>query len=119
MEAYKLYITGFNYQHCGADNALLKELDQNYVQQSDVDLILDEYLSPPINDDDVYDISNLDLVTALQNRFPQFSKRLNVPTIGKKMVERGYEKVRRGKKKVSCYKISKTSMIKNWIDHGI
>ena len=64
MEAYHLYADGFKYSYQQEDNKLLAQLNQEYIQKSDVDLVLDEYLELPVNDNDVYEISNLDLVHA-------------------------------------------------------
>ena len=87
------------------------DLLADYIQKSDVDLILDEYLLLPETTDDEFSITNLDLVSSLSTRFPAFSKRLNVPTIGKMMVERGFEATRKGKNRLSCYVISKHSKV--------
>lgn len=111
MEAYNLYEEGFQYSFQSADKNLLNQLYEGYIQQSDVDLILDEYIERPADDNDKHYISNLDLVTVLMGLFPNFSKRINVPTIGKQMNDRGFEKLRRGKKKISTYVISKRSKI--------
>jgi hypothetical protein len=51
------------------------------------------------------------LVSSLSTRFPAFSKRLNVPTIGKMMAERGFEVTRKGSRRLSCYVISKNSKV--------
>jgi hypothetical protein len=118
MEAYHLYANGFKYSFQFEDIVLLKELYEDYVQKSDVDLILDEYLQLPDTIGDRFTITNLDLVGSLAGKFPQFSKRINVPTIGKLMAERGYEAVRKGKKRISCYIISKNSRILELLDNN-
>ena len=76
-----------------------------------VDLILDEYIQLPKTIGDMFSITNLDLVSSLSTRFPAFSKRLNLPTIGKMMVERGFETTRKGPNRLSCYVISKHSKV--------
>ena len=81
------------------------------IQKSDVDLILDEYVMLPETIGDMFSITNLDLVSSLSTRFPAFSKRLNVPTIGKMMVERGFETTRKSSRRLSCYVISKHSKV--------
>ncbi len=111
MEAYHLYMAGFQYSFQSTDKNLLNQLYEGYIQQSDVDLILDEYIERPADENDKHYISNLDLVTVLMGLFPNFSKRINVPTIGRQMNDRGFEKMRRGKKKISTYVISKRSKI--------
>jgi hypothetical protein len=110
MEAYNLYENGFKYSYQREDINLLKNIYNDYVQKSDVDLILDEYiLKPELND--VYYISSLDLVTCLANQFPYFSKRINVVAIGKLMNDRGLKTVRKGANKTTGYEISKDSRV--------
>ncbi len=111
MEAYHLFKAGYIYSYQPEDKPLLNQLNEDYTQQSDVDLILDEYVDLPHNDNDGHDITNLDLVTTLLSLFPQFTKRINVPTIGKMMNDRGFVRKRVGKKKISTYVISSRSRI--------
>jgi predicted P-loop ATPase len=117
MEAYHLFADGFKYSFQHEDLHLLKHMYEDYIQKSDVDLILDEYLQLPETIGDRFPITNLDLVSSLAGKFPQFSKRINVPTIGKLMAERGYEAVRKGKSRISCYIISKHSKILGLLDN--
>jgi hypothetical protein len=117
MEAYHLFEGGFSYSYQRQDKELLKTLYTDYIQKSDVDLILDEYVMLPETDDDKFSITNLDLVNSLSTRFPAFSKRLNVPTIGKMMAERGFERTRKGKPRLSCYVISKHSKVLELLDN--
>jgi len=118
MEAYHLFADGFKYSFQHEDLHLLKQLYEDYIQKSDVDLILDEFLQPPETDSDIFHITNLDLVSTLIKEFPQFSKRINVPTVGKLMNEKGYETIRKGKKRISCYIISKNSRILELLDNN-
>ena len=111
MEAYNLYIEGFPYSFQSSDKNLLNALYEDYIQQSDVDLILDDYLELPADEADKHYISNLELVSTLISIFPHFSKRINVPTIGRQMNDRGFEKTRTGKKRISTYVISKRSKL--------
>lgn len=111
MEAYHLFASGFEYSYQRQDMPLLKKLYDDYVQRSDVDLILDEYLQKPETIGDSYYITNLDLVNVLIIKYPHFSKRINVPTIGKLMIERGYETMRKGKARLTCYQINRNSRI--------
>jgi hypothetical protein len=89
----------------------LKHIYSDYIQYSDIDLIFDEYVQKPDAVGDTFLITNLDLVNALLGRFPHASKRINVLVIGKLMAENGYETIRKGKKRVTCYCISKSSRI--------
>lgn len=116
IEAYNLFRDGFKYSYQKGDMDLLRQLYEDYVQRTDVDLILDEYVQQPETIGEICYITNLDLVSSLSSKFPQFSKRLNVPTIGKLMAERGFESQRKGKKRISCYKISKNSRIFSLLD---
>jgi predicted P-loop ATPase len=118
MEAHHLFADGFKYSFQFEDIVLLKELYEDYIQKSDVDLILDEFLQPPEAASDIFHITNLDLVSTLIKEFPQFTKRINVPGIGKLMNEKGYETIRKGKKRISCYIISKSSRILELLDNN-
>ncbi|MGD0340500.1 MAG: VapE domain-containing protein [Bacteroidales bacterium] len=111
MEAYHLFANGFKYSFQHEDLSLLKQLYQDYVQKSDIDLIVDEFLQQPITLADVFYITNLDIVTSLTKEFPAANKRINVPSIGKLMNERGFETTRRGINRTTCYAISRSSRI--------
>jgi len=118
MEAYRLFESGYSYSYQRRDKELLESLYADYIQKSDVDLILDEYVMLPETIGDMFSITNLDLVSSLSTRFPAFSKRINVPTIGKMMVERGFETTRKGKNRLSCYVISKHSKVLELLDNN-
>ena len=79
-------------------------------------MIISESLQLPRHENDVFEITSLDLVSTLLRKYPYFAKRLNVPTIGKLMAERGFEVVRRGKNKTTCYVISAISPITKYMD---
>jgi hypothetical protein len=116
MEAYNLYTNGFQYSYQKNDMKYLKHLYNDYIQKSDVELILDEFIQPAETIGDTFFITNLDIVTTLTFKYPYFARRINVPTIGKLMNERGYETIRKGKKGITCYVISKTSVIINFLE---
>jgi predicted P-loop ATPase len=111
MEAYHLFANGFKYSFQHEDLSLLKQLYEDYVQKSDVDLIVDEYLQHPITIADVFYITNLDIVTLLTKEFPMSWKRINVPSIAKLMNVRGFDSARRGINRTTCYAISRSSRI--------
>jgi hypothetical protein len=111
LEAYHLYKNGFKYSFQREDKEPIKHLYEDYVQKSDVDMILDEQVLFPESEDDIHHISTLDLVTTLGNLYPQFSKRLNVIIIGKLLNNRGYNSIRKGKNKTTYYEIAKSSKI--------
>jgi hypothetical protein len=111
MEAYHLFANGFKYSYQFEDQNLLRQLYEDYLQKSDVDLIIDEYLQHPITIADVFYITNLDIVTSLTQEFPMSGKRINVPSIGKLMNERGFDSARRGMNRTTCYAISRSSRI--------
>ena len=101
MEAYHLYTAGFKYSHQPEDNPLLEILYEPYIQKTDVDHILDEFVLQPESDEDVYQISALDLISLMATHYPYFSKRINAVVIGKLMNDRGYRNVRRGQNKTT------------------
>jgi predicted P-loop ATPase len=111
MEAYHLYVGGFQYSYQKSDQQILKELDDDYVLKSDVDMVLDECVLLPKFEGDSVPISNLDLVSSLLRKYPYFAKRINVPTIGKLMAERGFDSQKRGQNKATYYIISATSKV--------
>ncbi len=111
MEAYNLFKEGYKYSYQQEDMKLLKHIYDDYVQKSDVDYILDEFISYPETIGDMFSITNFDIVNSLAVKFPLFIKRINVPTIGKMMNERGFDCIRKGKARTSCYSINKQSKI--------
>lgn len=111
MEAYNLLVNGFQYSYQQDNKQELKHIYADYIQYSDIDLIFDEYVQKPDTVGDTFLITNLDLVNALLSKFPHASKRINVLVIGKLMAENGFETKRKGKKRVTCYCISKSSRI--------
>jgi hypothetical protein len=111
MEAYNLYTGGFRYSHQPEDNHLLETLYETYIQKTDLDHILDELVLRPESDDDVYQISALDMISLMAIHYPYFSKRINAVAIGKLMNDRGYRNIRRGQNKTTFYEISKSSRL--------
>lgn len=116
MEGYNLYVTGFQYSYQHSDRASLLKLYDDYVQKSDVDYLLDDNILHPVTIGDIFYLTVLDIVLSLTNKYPSCSKRINVPTIGKMMVERGFQSSRRGQTKVTCYAVSKSSRILPMLD---
>lgn len=116
MEAYNLYVSGFQYSYHHSDRASLMKLYDDYVQKSDVDYLIDDNIQHPETIGDVFYLTVLDIVLSLTNKFPTCSKRINVPTIGKMMVERGFQSSRKGQTKVTCYAVSKSSRILQMLD---
>ncbi len=116
MEAYNLYVTGFQYSYQHSDRASLLKLYDDYVQKSDVDYLVDDNIQHPETLGDIFYLTVLDIVLSLTNKYPSCSKRINVPTIGKMMVERGFQSSRRGQTKVTCYAVSKSSRILPMLD---
>jgi len=111
MEAYNLYKSGFWYSYVKDDKQLLVHLYQDYIQKSDVELILDEYLDLPTNKEDEQFISTLSLISILCDLYPQFEKRINPGTVAKLLNDKGFKSTRSGKKKISGYIINKQSKI--------
>lgn len=111
MEAYHLYRSGFRYSYSVEDKDKLRLLFDDYIQKSDVDMVLDIQVNRPETDMDVYQISLLELVTTLLNLYPYYIKRLNVVTVGKLLNDRGFRSVRKGKNRTTYYEISKNSNV--------
>ena len=109
MEAYHLFKNGFHYSYQREDSEKLLHLYGDYVQKSDVELLIEQYVNKPTSDDDKSFVSILNIVSTLSIHFPQFSKRINVVTIGKIFNEMGLRTIRKGKQKISGYEISKKS----------
>jgi hypothetical protein len=118
MEAYNLFVNGFKYSYQHSDREMLNQLFADYLQMSDVDLIIDEYLQKPQTIGETYYMPALELVIELANKFPMFQKRINLPTIGKIMSDKGYESARKGKQRTTCYAISKDSKLLKNDDSG-
>jgi hypothetical protein len=118
IEAYHLYRGGFRYSYGVEDKEKLRQLYDNYVQKSDVDLVLDVQVMTPESTTDVHQISLLDLVTTLLNLYPHFAKRLNVVTVGKVLNDRGYNSIRKGRNKTTYYEISRKSDIVKLISNN-
>jgi len=111
IEAYHLYESGFKYSYQSEDKTKLEHLYQDYLQKSDIELILDEILELPADDEQGEFISTLDIVTRLSDIYPHFIKRINPMTIGKLMNDRGYQPKRYGVKKISGYLVGQDSSI--------
>jgi hypothetical protein len=116
MEAYNLYVTGFKYSYQHSDRASLLKLYDDYVQKSDVDYLVDDNIQHPETIGDIFYLTVLDIVLSLTNKYPTCSRRINVPTIGKMMVERGFQSSRKGQSKITCYAVSKSSRILQMLD---
>ena len=111
MEAYNLYKAGFIYSYVKEDKKLLEHLYMDYVQKSDVELMIDEYIEFPVNPEDEQFISTLSIVAKLCLAYPQFERRINTKTVGKLLNDKGYKSTRFGVKKISGYIVSKQSKI--------
>lgn len=118
IEAYNLFKAGFKYSYEFSDTELLDELFEDYRQVSDLDLIFDDYIDSPLDENDVFYITNLDILMALDNKFGKISKMINSKSIGNQMIERNFNISRRGKNKTTCYAISKCSKIVTLIDES-
>ena len=95
---------------------MLQELSDDYILRSDVDMVLDECIQLPYHETDGVEISNLDLVSTLLRKYPHFSRRINVPTIGKLMAERGFQTKRKGQNKTTYYIVSEISKVLRYKD---
>jgi hypothetical protein len=111
MEAYHLYMDGFKYSFQKEDGPLMEQLYTDYIQKTDVDLLMDEFIQQPESEEDSYYISAFDLNSSLALHNPFFNKRINAVAIGKLMNDRGYKTIRKGKNKSTYYEISKQSRL--------
>ena len=112
IEAYHLFINGFQYSYQADDNEKLLNIYEDYIQKSDVELIVEEYIDAPTTEDDGIFISALEIVESLLNIFPKFTKRINVVSIGRLLNEKGINSIRRGKNKTTGYVIHSKSKIR-------
>jgi hypothetical protein len=111
IEAYNLFNEGFEYSFKPEDKKLLDQLYGDHFQENDLDLILEDTLDMPVESGDTFYITNLDIVNTLSSYFPNSTRRINTPNVGKKMTEHGFESKRIGKKKITCYLIGGSSRI--------
>ncbi len=118
IEAYHLFIEGFEYSFQLEDKALLDQLYENHYQESDLDLIIQDNMDLPGVSGDTFYITNLDIVNTLSPLYPNSSRRINTPSVGKKMVEYGFESKRVGRKKITCYSIGGDSRIIELLDES-
>lgn len=116
MEAYNLFINGFKYSFENSDEKLLEELYMDYRQVSELDLIFEEEIKAPENENDVLFISCLDLVLVLSEKYGKSSKMINAKAIANQMVEMKIDRTRKGQKRTTCYSISKKSSVINLLD---
>jgi len=111
MEAYNLFNKKYEYSFKPEDKKLLDELYGDHFQESDLDLIIQDTMDLPVESGDTFYITNLDIVNTLSILYPNSTRRINTPNVGKKMVENGFESKRVGKKKITCYLVGGSSRI--------
>jgi len=118
IEAYNLFNDGFEYSFQPGDKTLLDKLYGDHYQESDLDLIIQDTMDLPSDSGDTFYITNLDIVNTLSELYPNSTRRINTPNVGKKMAEHGFESKRVGKKKVTCYLIGGSSRIIDLLDES-
>jgi predicted P-loop ATPase len=111
IEAYNHFQEGFEYSFQEDDKALLDQLYGEHYQESDLDLIIEDMMEHPGEGEDVFYITNLDVVSTLSSLYPNSTRRINTPNVGKTMAEHGFRSKRVGKKKVTTYLIGGESRI--------
>lgn len=111
MEAYHLYQGGYPYSFQTTDKTLLDPLYQDYIQKSDLELVLEELVETPESVEEAIFISNLDLAVNIRIHYPHLEKWIRSSTIGKLMNDKGFRSERRGRTKTSGYLISAESKI--------
>uniref|UniRef100_UPI00321799A8 VapE domain-containing protein n=1 Tax=uncultured Draconibacterium sp. TaxID=1573823 RepID=UPI00321799A8 len=112
IEAYHLFIDGFEYSYQPEDSNKLLNLYQDYVRKSDIEMIVDEYIDKPKNDEDGVFMSVMEIVDSLNTIYPRLSRKITVVSIGRILSEHGIKSIRKGKKKTTGYLIDKNSKIK-------
>jgi hypothetical protein len=118
IEAYNLFQQGFEYSFQPEDKALLDQLYREHTQESDLDLIIQDMMDLPGEDEDVFYITNLDVVNTLSIKYPNSTRRINTPNVGKKMAEHGFRSKRVGRKKITTYLIGGESRIIEMLDEN-
>ena len=118
IEAYQLFMSGFRYSFDGTDSANIRKLADDYVLKSDLDEVIDEHIDAPKNDKDVYLITSIDIMNALNSVYPYLSRKITAPVIGKILSDKGIESKRCGAKKTTKYPISLSSSILNQINQA-
>ena len=115
MEAYHLYNSNFRYSYDGSDSEKINRLAGDYHLKTDLDEIVDEAIENPIDEQDQYQITSIEVIQALTYKYPEFTRRINSPAIGKIMADRGFKPTRKGKNRITCYIVSRKSNIVNVI----
>ena len=84
---------------------------QDYIQPSDVGLILDHCIKKPEHTKDDVFISTYEIVEQLTSNYRNYGKRINIIAIGKLLNQRGFKSVRSDKERISGYIIHKDSLV--------
>ncbi len=116
IEAYHLFMEGYQYSFQPGDKLLLDKLYGDHYQDSDLDLIIQDVMDLPGESGDTFYITNLDIVNTLSTLYPNSTRRINTPNVGKKMAEHGFESKRVGRKKITTYLIGGDSRIIEMLD---
>lgn len=111
MEAYRLYISGFNYSFQSTDTQMLEQLFEDYRQVTELEEIINEMITNPVDDKDIFYITSMDLQNILLGSYTNASRQINNKSVGNQLVDKGIERVRKGKNKSICYAISKSSEV--------
>ena len=106
----------FQYSFQKSDTKLLEHLYVDYVQKSDLDLILDHFIQLPTDGDDFF-ITNLDIINTINEKNPNIGKKMNNVILGKMMAERGFKHQKKGKNRETCYIIHSRSRIIGELDN--
>ena len=118
IEAYNQFVEGYEYSFQQGDKALLDQLYSDHYQESDLDLIIQDVMDLPGGSGDTFYITNLDIVNTLSTIYPNSTRRINTPNVGRKMADHGFESKRVGKKKITCYAIGGESRIIDLLDES-
>ena len=112
IEAFHLFESGFNYSYQRGEDDEMRHLYEAYVQKSDLEDAIDTIVQKPTNEN-VWLITNWDILICLQQKYPSLGKKINSPSIGKLMQEKGFKSVRKKSsgQKFTCYEIALNSKV--------
>jgi hypothetical protein len=111
MEAYHLFKAGFKYSYDGSDAEKINQLAGDYFFKTDLDEIIDECILNPIDSEDISFVSSIEVINALNHKYPSFTRKVNTISVGKIFSDRGIAVSRKGVNKKSMYAISKRSSL--------
>jgi hypothetical protein len=111
MEAYNLFKAGFVYTYEYGDNDILNSLNSEYIGESDLNIIISEFIELPTSEEDKYVAKIYEMSNALRVQHPHAGKMLSSHVLGKALTQKGFKSKRIGREKHTVYTISSESPI--------